>query len=105
MIHELRHYMSPVGKGDAMLKVMVDDILPIFDRLGFRVVDYWIQDDDPRHHWYTMEWPSAAAIKEGWERFRADAEWLKVKAASGGVFEKVESFTLRRPPSLKSTKR
>ncbi|MFO0997431.1 MAG: NIPSNAP family protein [Alphaproteobacteria bacterium] len=99
MINELRHYVAPVGKGDAMLKVMADHILPIFNRMGFRVLDYWVQDDDPRHLWYTMEWPSAAAIKEGWERFRADPEWLKVKAASGGVFEKVESFTLRRTPT------
>ncbi len=33
MIHELRHYVSPAGKGDAMMKVMIDDILPIFNRL------------------------------------------------------------------------
>lgn len=101
MVHELRHYIAGEGKDAQMLKVMKEDILPIFKRLGFKITDFWVQSDAPRHIWYTMPWPSAEAIPEAWTKFRQDAEWLKVKERNAGLFEKVESFVLHDVPGAK----
>lgn len=101
MVHELRHYIAGEGKEVQMLKVMKEDILPIFKRLGFKITDFWVQEGAPRHIWYTMPWPNAEAIPAAWTKFREDAEWLKVRERNAGLFEKVESFVLRDVPGAK----
>lgn len=101
MVYELRHYIAADGKESAMMKVMIDEVLPIFDRLGFKVSDFWVQDGAPKHIWYVMPWESAQAIQDGWAKFRQDKEWLRVKEAAGPVFEKVESFVLREVPGAR----
>jgi hypothetical protein len=98
MVIELRHYVAGEGKEAQMLKVMKENVVPIFKRMGFKISEFWVQDGAPRHVWYTMPWPSAEAIPEAWAKFRQDAEWLKVKEANAGLFEKVESFVLRDVP-------
>ena len=100
MVHELRHYVAAEGKEAVMLKTMIDEVLPIFERLGFKVTDFWVQDGAPRHIWYVMPWDSVQAIQDGWARFRQDKEWLRVKEAVGPVFEKVESFVLHEAPGF-----
>jgi hypothetical protein len=101
MVTELRHYVAADGKADAMHKVMKEDVLPIFKRLKFRITDYWVQDGDAQHVWYVMAWDSKQAVQDGWAKFRADAEWLRVKEANGTVFGKVESFVLNDVPGMK----
>ena len=101
MVTELRHYIAADGKDAQMMEVMQNRVGPILKRLGFNVREYWVDAADPRHHWYTMEWPSAEAIAQGWAKFREDAEWLQVKAAHGAVFGKVESFVLRAVPAMR----
>lgn len=101
MVHELRHYIAVDGKEAVMMKVMMEEVLPIFDRLGFKISDFWVQEGAPKHIWYVMPWPNAQAIQDGWTKFRQDAEWLRVKEKNGPVFEKVESFVLRDVPGAK----
>ena len=101
MVTELRHYIAAEGKADAMHKVMKNDVLPILKRLNFRITDYWVQDSDAHHVWYVMTWDSKQAVQDGWAKFRADADWLRVKEANGLVFGKVESLILNEVPEMK----
>jgi NIPSNAP len=72
----------------------------LFEKHGMTVIGFWVPTDAKeaqRNLVYILAFPSRAAAEKSWEAFRADPEWLRVKAASeknGKLVEKVESTFL-----------
>ncbi len=100
MIYELRHYVPVPGKEAALMDRFKNHTFAIFEKAGLKVVDYWVADDGSGHIWYVMEWESVQAMKEAWDRFRKDRDWIAVKEAterSGPLVQKIETVVLRRP--------
>jgi hypothetical protein len=99
MIYELRHYLIVPGKGEAILNRFKDHTLKIFDRLGFKVCDFWVEANDSGNLWYVLEWQSAEQMESAWTKFRSDQEWKSVKAESekdGPLVEKIDATILKR---------
>ena len=99
MIYELRHYVVVPGKGEAILNRFKNHTFKIFDRLGFKVHDFWVELNGSGHLWYVMAWESAEQMEREWTKFRSDAEWESVKAESekdGPIVEKIDVTILQR---------
>ncbi len=96
-VYELRIYHTPEGKLDALLARFGGPEKKIFERLGMHCVAFWTATDDPlkgRTLIYMLRHKSRAIADENWKAFRADPEWVKVKAESekdGRLVEKSES--------------
>ena len=99
MIYELRHYLILPGRGEAILKRFKNHTFKIFDRRGFKVHDFWIEANGSGHLWYVLAWESVEQMERAWPKFRSDAEWESVKAASekdGPIVEKINVTILQR---------
>jgi heme-degrading monooxygenase HmoA len=99
MIYELRHYVVVPGKGEAILKRFKNHTFKIFDRLGFKVHDFWVEANGSGHLRYVLEWQSAKQMESEWIKFKSDEEWQSVKAESekdGPIVEKINVIVLKR---------
>jgi hypothetical protein len=96
-VFELRTYTTPEGKLDALKSRFRDNTIRIFNRHNMTSVGYWTPEDAPLSQntlIYILAHPSREEAKKNWDAFRADPEWVKVKAASeanGPLTTKVES--------------
>jgi len=97
-VFELRTYHTPSGKLDALHARFRDHTNTLFERHGMRVVGFWVPTDAAQGSAdtlvYILEHKSRAAADESWKAFRADPEWVRVKAESekdGPLTTKVES--------------
>ena len=97
-VYELRTYTTYEGKLPDLLARFRNHTLKIFERHGMKNIGYWVPTDEPRSTntlIYVLEHSSREAAKKSWDAFRADPEWVKVRAASeanGKITEKVESI-------------
>ena len=82
MIHELKRYVAHEGKSDALVRRFQQVTMPIFERLGIRVVHCWTAPAEPGVFYYLVAFDSDAASERAWAAFGADAEWKAAKAAS-----------------------
>jgi NIPSNAP len=101
MIYELRQYIILPGRGEAILERFKNHTFKIFDRLGFKVHDFWVEASGSGHLWYVLEWQSAEQMESEWKKFISDQEWLSAKAESekdGPIVEKINVFVLKRFP-------
>jgi hypothetical protein len=99
MIYELRHYIIPPGKGEAILSRFKNHTFKIFERLGFKIHDFWVEANGSGHLWYVVEWESVEQMESEWSKFRNDEEWQTVKAESekaGPIVEKINVTILTR---------
>jgi hypothetical protein len=99
MIYELRHYIILPGKGEAILSRFKNHTFKIFDRLGIKIHDFWVEANGSGHLWYVVEWQSAEQMESGWAKFRSDKEWQSGKAESekdGQIVEKINVAVLQR---------
>ena len=99
MIYELRHYLILPGRGEAILNRFKNHTFKIFDRLGFKVHDFWVEANGSGHLWYVLAWVSVEQMEREWIQFRSDAEWESVKAESekdGPIVEKINVTILQR---------
>jgi hypothetical protein len=99
MIYELRHYLIPPGKGEAILNRFKNHTFKIFDRLGFKIPDFWVEANDSGNLWYVVEWESTEEMESVWAKFRSDPEWNSVKTESelaGPIVEKINVTLLKR---------
>jgi len=99
MIYELRHYIPVAGKEDAILNRFQNHTFKIFDRLGFKVHDFWVEANGSGHLWYVLEWRSAEQMDSEWIKFRSDDGWQTVRAESekeGPIVEKINVTVLKR---------
>lgn len=90
-VYELRIYHLNEGKQQGILERFRTRETKIFARLGMHGVGYWVPTDEPlagRTLIYILRHTSRAAATESWAKFRADPEWVALKAESekDGVF-------------------
>ena len=99
MIYELRHYVPTPGRESDILSRFENYTFDIFNELGFKVLDFWIETEGSRHLWYVLEWQSVEELESKWNVFRTNSKWLEVKSkteANGPIVENVESIRLKR---------
>lgn len=96
-IYELRTYTAAEGKLDNVVARFRDHTRSIFDRHNMKSVGYWVPSEGPlagKTLVYILEHPSREDATKNWAAFRADPEWVKVKAeseAAGPIVAKAES--------------
>lgn len=101
MIYELRQYIPVAGHEDAALRRFEEGIFEIFDRLGFKVVSFWVEDAPSRHLWYVLEWADRETMDAAYPAFRADAQWIELRdrtEVAGPILEQINTFILRDYP-------
>ena len=95
-IYELRIYTPAAGKLDAVNARFRDHTRAIFDRHHMKSVGYWLPTEgvNAGKFVYILEHPSREEATKNWAEFRADPEWVKVKAeseANGPLVSNVDS--------------
>ena len=100
-VFELRTYTASPGKLDALNARFRSHTIALFKRHGMEVIGFWMPLDKEAGAGeklvYMLAYPSRAAAEASWKAFKADPEWVKVKADSetGGVLPaKIESVFL-----------
>jgi hypothetical protein len=82
MIYELKKYVPNSGKGPALKKRFAAITLPIFSRLGIRVLYCFEDGADPEALYYLTVFESTEKRDAAWKAFAADPEWQRGKADS-----------------------
>ena len=96
-VFELRTYTVAPGKLDALHARFRDHGVGLFAKHGIKNVTFWTPSEGPlagKTLIYVLPHASRKAAETFWAGFRADPEWLAVKAASevdGPLTTKVES--------------
>jgi hypothetical protein len=100
-VFELRTYIASPGKLDALNARFRDHTVALFKKHGMEVVGFWEPVDKDAGAGeklvYILAHSSRAAAEASWKAFRADPEWVKVKADSekdGVLPAKIESVFL-----------
>ena len=100
-VYELRTYHASPGKLDALHARFRDHTCKLFQKHGIEVIGFWTPSEGEEAKdtlIYIVAFPSVEAQKKAWQEFRADPEWIKVKADSekdGSLTTKVESKNLK----------
>ena len=100
-VYELRIYHLNDGKQPLILNRFRTKETQLFQKHGMHPIAYWTPTDDPlagRTLVYIVRHNSRDAATESWKAFRADPEWIALKAESekDGVFvQKSESTFLK----------
>ena len=96
-VYELRTYTCHEGKLEALKARFRDHTIQIFKRHGMESLGYWVPQDPEKSNntlIYILVHPSLEAAQKNWAAFRADPEWIKVRAESevnGPITTKTES--------------
>lgn len=94
-VFELRTYTAPDEAKFTMLQARFrNHTTKLFERHGIANVGYWTPVDTPNTLLYIVAHKSQEDAKKSWAAFRADQDWLKVRAdteAAGLTGVKVES--------------
>jgi NIPSNAP len=97
-VFELRTYTAAPGKLTALNARFRDHTIALFKKHGMEVVGFWEPVDKDSGAGdklvYMLSHQSRAAAEASWKAFRADPEWVKVKADSekdGSLTAKIES--------------
>lgn len=97
-LYELRTYVAPEGKLDALHARFRDHTMALFEKHGIKNIMYWVPVDKPNTLIYVIAHKDAAAAKASWDGFRNDPEWKRVAEETqrdGRIVEKVESIYLK----------
>ncbi len=82
-IYQLRVYELNEASKPVFHARFRDHAMRIMKRHGFDIVAIWEARREGRPEFvYLLRWPDEAALKAGWAAFRADKEWIQVKAAT-----------------------
>ena len=84
-VYELRIYHAAEGKLEPLLARFRESERPLFERHGMHCVAFWTATDDPlKDHTliYMLRHKSRAIADENWAAFRADPDWIKLKAVT-----------------------
>ena len=85
-VYELRTYHASPGKLDDLLARFRDHTTALFDRHGMTQFGYWVpterKDGAGEVLIYILAHRSKEAAEASFKAFRADPEWVRVKAAS-----------------------
>ena len=92
---EMRTYIAPEGKLEALHARFRDHTTALFEKHGMTNLGYWVPAEGPEAAntlVYILAYPSREAREASWQAFIADPEWTKAKEASevnGPLVEKV----------------
>lgn len=97
-VYELRIYHLNQGKQSLVLDRFRTKERPLLERHGMHPVAYWTPTDEPlagRTFVYLLRHPSRAEADANWAKFKADPEWIALKAESekDGPFVKQYDLT------------
>lgn len=104
MLHELRIYTMHPGKLDAIEQRFSQHTLRIFERLGMKVTDFWIDQTGIPKLYYVIEYLDMEERERQWNTFRKDPEWNEIKRRSeesGPIVEKIEEIFMTRASYFK----
>jgi hypothetical protein len=100
-VYELRTYIAPPGKRDALLARFRDHTVKLFEKHGMVNVGYWVpideKDGGADKLVYLLEHKSREAAAASWKAFSADPVWqdvAKKTTVNGKIVSKVESVYL-----------
>lgn len=99
MLYELRIYTILEGRMDAIQQRFERHTLGIFERLGIKVADFWIDQTGHPKLYYVIEYKNMEDRQLKWGTFVQDPEWVEVKRKSeesGPIIEKIEEIFMRR---------
>jgi hypothetical protein len=86
LVYELRTYQAAPGKLDKLLARFRDHTTTLFKRHGMRQLGYWVptekKDGAGETLIYILAHQSKEACEASFKAFRADPDWIKVKADS-----------------------
>ncbi|MBN2048163.1 MAG: NIPSNAP family protein [Anaerolineaceae bacterium] len=100
MIYELRTYWTNEGKLEDLNNRFRNVTIPIFERLGMKVVAFWTPEtptEETGNLIYILGFESVEAMADAWSKFRVDPAWIEGKAASevnGVLVRKVTSVVM-----------
>jgi hypothetical protein len=101
MIYELKKYVPHPGKSAALKARFQALTLPIFERLGIRVLYCFENPAEPEALYYMTAFDDEAARDAAWKAMSTDAQWKEGKAASeadGPLLMTQTSTDLRTTP-------
>ena len=83
MINQLRIYrIEPNLKTEFDLRFKTHAIR-IMKKYGFQINAMWYsQADENTEFVYVLQWPDESTLKNQWELFMADEEWIEIKRQS-----------------------
>ncbi len=96
--YELRIYHLNEGKQPLIVERFRTKERPLLERHGMNAVAYWVPTDEPlagRTFVYVLRHKSRAEADANWAKFRADPDWVTLKAESekDGAFVKQYDIT------------
>jgi len=97
-LYELRTYVTPEGKLDALNARFRDHTMKLFEKHGMKNIMYWVATDQPNTLIYVIAHRSAEAAQASWAAFREDPVWKRVAEETqrdGKLVEKVESVFMK----------
>ena len=102
MIEEFKTYRATEGNIGQLIKRFEEKTMPIFARLGIKVLNTWTSDDEPDAFFYHVRFESEEARKAALAAFAADPEWKAAKAASetNGPLLASQSTVLLKPTAF-----
>lgn len=76
-----------------------DHAMRIMKKYNFKISSIWESRSANKTEFiYLLEWPDEITMKQSWEQFRADKEWIEIKrltsAKSGELVGKIEDRVL-----------
>ena len=81
-IYELRTYVAEPGRMDVLLARFRNHTVELFARHGMTNIGYWVDAEHPDILIYLLGHADRGSATASWEAFRADPEWVRVKAES-----------------------
>jgi hypothetical protein len=108
MIYELRNYHCVPGKLPELLARFKNLTLPLWDRHQIRQAGFWtvVVGESSSDLIYMLAWETLAEREERWEKFLADPDWVRGRAASEENGPLVASVTnsLLRPTEFSAVR-
>jgi len=88
MIYELRRYECMPGKIGNLHELMETLAIPVFERLGMKVVGCWTPavGDDENTLVYLLAYEDMGARQKAWDKFWVDPEWKEGRAKLAAKF-------------------
>jgi NIPSNAP protein len=98
---EMRTYIAPPGKLEALNARFRDHTNKLFIKHGMELIGYWTPTEGPAASntlVYILAYPNKEAREKAWKAFQEDPEWKAAREASevnGKLVEKVDSVFLK----------
>lgn len=97
LLYELRTYIAPEGKLDALNARFRNHTMKLFEKHGMKNIIYWTPVDKPNTLIYVIAHKDMDSAKASWDAFVNDPEWKKVAEETqrdGKLVEKLERVYL-----------